>query len=480
MELHPDNIKENIDQIGKKEGLALLKEWIDSSTDPILRQRALENYGSLDNGKNFKFFEHLFLSDEDIKIRIISGQILKDKYSSNKKLVSLLAYALDKVDNVEQQLFVLKTLNSINNSKTRKVLIDSLVKLIMVKYKNKIDEFPKDILNFDFREPFPEVFEQIFISLVLNNYYVNKCGYHVTLRKGKIISLNCESSNLNSILEITELQNLTDLEHLHVHRNNLRTMDGLEFLQKLRSLDLSYNNIEKIQNLENLIQLVELNLSNNKIRNIENLDSLENLKRLFLNNNQIEEISNLKNLSKLEELTLNYNHISEIKNLEGLTNLTRLNLSFNQIKKMTGLSFLENLMWLYLNDNKISQIDRLSTLSKLKGLYLSSNFIEIIESLENVVNLRKLELSSNRIKKIEGLNELTNLQELYLDNNNIQKIEGLENLASLIMLHLGRNKISNYRNENVEDLKNLNFLFLNENPLDQKSWEQFKKRFKYP
>ena len=37
-----------------------------------------------------------------------------------------------------------------------------------------------------------------------------------------------------------------------------------------------------------------------------------------------------------------------------------------------------------------------------------------------------------------------------------------------------------YDKEDIEGLKNLNFLFLNENPLDSKSWCYFKKRFKYP
>ena len=46
MELDPDYIIEHLDQIGKKQGLALLKEWIDSSTDQKLRQIALINYGS--------------------------------------------------------------------------------------------------------------------------------------------------------------------------------------------------------------------------------------------------------------------------------------------------------------------------------------------------------------------------------------------------------------------------------------------------
>ncbi|MFW9970221.1 MAG: hypothetical protein ACFFDF_08480 [Candidatus Odinarchaeota archaeon] len=53
-------------------------------------------------------------------------------------------------------------------------------------------------------------------------------------------------------------------------------------------------------------------------------------------------------------------------------------------------------------------------------------------------------------------------------------------LQHLIMLHLGRNSITEFRRESVEDLKNLNFIFLNENPLDQKSLDEYHKRLKFP
>ena len=53
MELDPDFIKENLDQIGKKEGLAFLREWIDNSGDINIRQKTLKIYGLIEEGKNF-------------------------------------------------------------------------------------------------------------------------------------------------------------------------------------------------------------------------------------------------------------------------------------------------------------------------------------------------------------------------------------------------------------------------------------------
>ncbi|MFX0020929.1 MAG: leucine-rich repeat protein [Candidatus Hermodarchaeota archaeon] len=480
MELKPDSIKENLDQIGKKEGLALLREWIDSSTNPIMRQRALVNYGIIDDGNNFKFFEHLFLSDEDIKLRLIAGQLLKDKYLHHKKLLPLLKYTLHRLDNVELQVFAIITLNSIENVKARKLLVEYLRESIKKEFESKIREFPKEIFDYNYSEAIPEVYLDICINIILYTYYTKKCGYHVSLKKGRICYLNCESSSLVKISEIKSINRLKGLEHLHLHRNNLISLEGVQNLKKLRTLDVSDNKLEKIEYLEELDQLEELNLSNNRIQKIEGINSLCNLKKLLLNQNSIDNIENLNNLINLEILELTRNKIEIIFNLDRLIDLQKLNLSFNRIEKISGLQNLQNLTWLYLNGNKITRIKGLDLLEKLKGLYLSNNTIEKIESLENLLNLKKLELSYNQIGKIEGLQNLSNLQELYLDNNELKKVENLEKLQSLIMLHLGRNHISEFRRESVEDLKNLNFIFLNENPLDQKSLEEYHKRLKFP
>ncbi|MFW9989858.1 MAG: leucine-rich repeat domain-containing protein [Candidatus Odinarchaeota archaeon] len=480
MELDPDFIKENLNQIGRKEGLTFLKEWIDNSSDIVLRQKALKNYGLLEEGKNFKFFEQLFLSDENLQIRLIAGQILKEKYSSNKKLIPLLEFILKEVDNIELQLFAVRSLNLLDSAKARKTVVEFLKKLIKNEFSSKLSKDLQEIYEFRPTNSIPEASLSICINLMLKNFYLKKCGYHITLKGGKIFSLNCESSNLNKVSNILGLNHLDDLEHLQLARNKLESIEGIQILTKLRTLDLSYNKLEKVENLEDLINLEELIISNNKIRRINNLDTLHHLKKLFLNHNQIEEIDNLSNLVNLEDLNLSHNQISEIKNLECLEQLNRLNLSYNQIEKMKGLNNLQSLMWLYLNNNKISQISGLLNLHQLKGLSLSNNLISNIESLENQVNLKKLELSNNNINKVKGLSSLDNLQELYLDNNSIEELEGFEGLGNLIILYIGRNYISKFNNESIKCLKNLNFLFLNENPLDKESWDYFKKRFKFP
>ena len=477
MELNPDYIKENLSEIGKKEGLNLLRELINNSNDSNIRKKALENFGVIEEGNNFSFFEQLFLSDEDLDIRLIAAKILKNKYLTHKKLFRLLEYTLKKVDNVDQKIFAVGTLNSMKSIKARKILTGYLKEFIKTKFKDKIPELQ---FSYDYNLHIPEIFIEIFINLILCDFYENKCRYLVTLRRGKIVALNCESSNLREISDIYGFYFLNDLEHLSLQRNNFRRISNLQHLTKLKTLDLSHNKLEKIENLESLDKLEDLYLSDNKIWKIQNLESLPKLKKLSLSENSIKLIENLNSLIWLEVLDLSHNDISYLRNLEKLENLKKLNLSSNIIQKMEGLIQLKNLRGLFLYDNKISQIEGLSTLNKLKGLYLSNNIIERIESLDNLLSLKKLELSNNKIIKLEGLQKLGELQELYLDNNFIKKVEGLEGLDNLIMLHIGRNEIVEFRKESVLHLKNLNFLFLNENPLNQKSFLEYQKRIRFP
>ena len=132
--------------------------------------------------------------------------------------------------------------------RARIILLDFLKELVKKEFKDKTSKFQQEIYTFDYKSTIPKSFLEVCINLILNEYYTNECGYHVTLRKGKIISLNCESSHINSVSEIIQLHSLNNLEHLYLQRNNLRKIDGFHFLKNLRTLDLSYNKIEKSEN----------------------------------------------------------------------------------------------------------------------------------------------------------------------------------------------------------------------------------------
>ncbi|MHA1914971.1 MAG: leucine-rich repeat protein [Promethearchaeota archaeon] len=479
-ELTPEDIRENIDTIGKKEGLTLLREIITTNRSVGVRKRALTIFGEIDTLKNFKFLEQLFLSEEEIEVRLIAGEILQDNYALHKKMIPLLEYVLQEHTNIEQQLFSINSLYLIDTVKSRKVLIEYLRNLINYAFNDLKDSFPKTIDIYRTSSPFPKFLVEICINLRLYNYYVKFCGFLSSLRAGKIVSLNCESLHIGSIKEIVGLEYLNELEHLSIQNTEIRHLDNLHFFKNLKTLNLSKNKLGKIENLQDLTNLEELNLSNNEIQKIENIRFLKNLRRLSLNNNRIAVIENIDSLINLEELNLSYNYIKEINNLENPTKLKRLSLSNNQIEEITGLSKLNDLLMLYINDNNISQIKGLETHTQLKVLYLSNNAINELEGFEALVNLKKLELSNNKIARLEAMESLTELQELYLDNNNVESLKGLDPLGKLIILHIGRNKITKFRSEYIKNLSNLNFLFLNENPLDHQSWDHYKKRFRFP
>ncbi|TKJ27786.1 MAG: hypothetical protein CEE42_01010 [Promethearchaeota archaeon Loki_b31] len=479
MDLNPDYIKKNLEQIGKKTARDILKEWIVNSDKISIRETALNLYSSLDEGKEFKFFEQLFLSDESFEIRGFSGNILRNNYFYHKKFVSLLEFTLNDVNNMDQKFFAVEILNLIDTKKARKIIKDYLKKAIKLNFKKKNYEFAEEIFNSNYDTPIPRAILEVCFNLILYDYYVNSCGYNVTLREGLIILLNCEGGKLNDISEIQAFNKLVKLEHLQLQRNNIHNIHGLSHLTQLKTLNLSQNQIKKIENLNGLNNLQEISLSSNKIKKIENLD-LGNLKKLSLDRNLITEIENLDNLCDLALLNLSYNAILKLKNLDNLGNLRNLFLSFNQIETISGLEKLENLVTLHINNNKITHIQGLKHLLSLKVLNLSNNYIERIEGLENLVDLNKLEISNNKILSLGGLDNLTNLQELFIDKNRIKGLEGISNLKGLIILFLENNHIKEFNMSYVANLKNLNFIFLNENPLTPESWEIYQKRTRFP
>ena len=71
-------------------------------------------------------------------------------------------------------------------------------------------------------------------------------------------------------------------------------------------------------------------------------------------------------------------------------------------------------------------------------------------------------MGNNKLTKIENLENLTNLQVLYLNSNQLTKIENLGNLTNfLYLLDLGNNKLAKI--ENLEKLINLHWLHLGKN-----------------
>jgi hypothetical protein len=467
MKINMDFIREPSSKLNNRDKIKRLKDIVINSQDHKHRIDALKNLKSFDLKNNYDFFENLFLTDESQEVQLIAGEILLEKYSNNSKIIDVMEYCLYKIEKIYHKLIALDILLKIDNKRTQKII------------KNYYMQFSEALLEIKFKSKnIPNRIQ--LTNLILYGYYRNQMGYNVTFKDGYIILLNCEGTKLRKISSIVGLKYLNRLEYLKLRRTSLSKINGLLGIKSLKILDLSNNSIEKLDNLEELSNLEEFYVDNNNIKRIENLSSLSNLRKISLVNNKIRKIEGLSALSKLEELNLNNNLISEIENLENLGKLRNLNLSYNSISDIENLEKLENLSRLYLNNNNIREIKGLDTLIQLKGLYLSENQIEKIENLSHLIELRKLELSNNKIEELQGLHNLMKLQELFLDNNKIDVIKGISNLKSLIILFLKGNRIKEFKSEDVQDLPNLNFIFLNDNPLTPESRICYNKRTRYP
>lgn len=106
-------------------------------------------------------------------------------------------------------------------------------------------------------------------------------------------------------------------------------------MRNLRYLDLSSNSISQIENLTDLTNLVDLNLSDNKITDISGIFHLSKLEHLNLAGNQIKALpKNMPHLFSLKIIKLARNLIEnqqEILKLSCIIQLTNLSISENPI-----------------------------------------------------------------------------------------------------------------------------------------------------
>jgi hypothetical protein len=422
----PQYIKQHFSQLGYTESSQLLKKWINNSNIQRLRYDAVEYLGEIDEGNHYKFIEQLFLSDENIQISLLAGNILYKNYRYNPSYISLLQYAIDKCDAVEKKISAIEYLKMLDSKDAYNILFKQFKSDIMhFKTKKEIAPFYSRVLNE--RDSFFSEHIAQYLNLLLFHYYTTQCGYEVSLHENFINTLNCESSGLTNIRLIPAFHKLTHLKKLILNNNEISRIikSDLNHLEDLRYLDLSNNKIRKMENLNTLQELRILKLSNNYIKEIEGLDDLLTLKELSLASNHICKIENLNTLHQLESLNLSHNEISHVRGLKNLTHLKRLDLSYNNIEDIKGLKQLSELIILILNNNKITNI--------------------------------------------EGLDNLLELKELFLNNNAINRIQGIKSLKNIIVLLLDNNNIQNFHNEDISNLDNLNFISLNANPLTSQS-----------
>ena len=144
----------------------------------------------------------------------------------------------------------------------------------------------------------------------------------------------------NAISDIGNLRWLLNLQTLSLGNNQISDVSILEGIDTLQRLDLGGNNLEDddMFSISRLTNLNHLGLWKNQIKSIDRLGSLNGLVYLDLSDNQIEVIDALVGLNKLQELYLDDNAISSTAALAGLPDLAVLALRNNSISDISPLA----------------------------------------------------------------------------------------------------------------------------------------------
>ena len=164
-----------------------------------------------------------------------------------------------------------------------------------------------------------------------------------------------------------------------------------------------------------------------------------------------------------------------------LTNLTALVLTHNKIRILPSKAFsgLHNLAELYIDSNSLVKLDSnvFDDLYSLKSLALFNNFL--VRMPRGIFkNLQRLELLSLPKNSLEGfdaelLEGMARLKVLDLSINRLTKLDFdiFKETPSIFFLDLAENGLNNI--PDMAYLSQLRFLYLNQNPLKQITWNSF-------
>ncbi|KAI5464861.1 hypothetical protein BGZ63DRAFT_378846 [Mariannaea sp. PMI_226] len=184
----------------------------------------------------------------------------------------------------------------------------------------------------------------------------------------------------------SNLSNITELEILDVHGNNISALPrDIENMTHLRILNLSENSFESLP-FDTLatLPLTELNLRKNKLKGTlieEPIATLPQLQTLDVSSNQLTRLVPLG--SGIE-----------------LPNLHSLSLSMNRLQGLPDMTSWASLLTLTVDENSISSIpNSFTSLEKLRHADFSSNDIRVVPpEISRMESLSMIRLSGNPLR----------------------------------------------------------------------------------
>jgi hypothetical protein len=315
--------------------------------------------------------------------------------------------------------------------------------------------------------------------------YLDSMQVTVKPRQNCVIEDTCLEINIREQLKYKEgaltIDNLQLLDSLDVKfltaGRKVTNLKGMEYCTNLTYLHLGFQGITDLRPISELTKIEDLSLTQNwTIEDISPLSNLINLKILDLEGNPIKDISALSSLTKLTELELARVKVSDLTPLSRLYNLEELDLGgvnvvINSLEPLRNLTKLRSLE---LAGRDISDLSALENLTELKYLGLYNNKVTKIAPLAKMKKLERLVLGINQVNDLKGLSSLDNLDYLDLAVNQVKDISELQYMKKLTLIGLSNNKIEDllpiYNNP---DIGNKTDLYLNGNPLNEKSINEY-------
>jgi len=228
------------------------------------------------------------------------------------------------------------------------------------------------------------------------------------------------------------------------------------------------------QSVEKKEELTRLDLSKNNLKELpQELGILSNLVVLNLAHNQLEELpESFCNLTSLSNLDLRRNSFSIFPQALTSLDLRSLNMSSNRLESLSFLEHFKELRVLDLSHNNLEKIDcSLDPKNQLRTINLSNNFLKDIADLfPSVPHLERLMINTNFLREIPAsISCMKALEEFEASDNHISKIDPVFFTLNIERILLNSN---NFTSLDLQGLELLEFLSLDENPLEELSIAQ--------
>lgn len=322
-----------------------------------------------------------------------------------------------------------------------------------LKYLNLSNASAKNLVL----ENLPKLYE---INGFTSSYEITEKIESVKIKNlGALKSLYIELDTLK-YAEISNLKNLRILKIAHQISNNSRLkakIKSLPVLDELILFDISHIQIESIMNKLNSLVIrdsKQLELSTLKT----SLKKMPFLTTIDIHESSLGKNLTIPNLYCLKELNIAKCDIQTISFPD--SKLENIIISQTKLEHIEKTPF-QKLKRLTISNSCIKEIDYTKA-THLKKLVLYGNKLTSL-CVDGMKNLVHIDVGKNKLKKIK-LKNLNNLKYLIISRNQLKELDFQGDFKNLVVFDASYNKIKDIKQLHLPKFKNLEFLYINNNP----------------